>query len=119
MCRKRLTLALTAAMAVICVAAIVAIWFIVEQGRSATLDLIATVAELERSRTRKTGGAPDLTGKTCSAPAFDGRLEAPLKVRVVFAREAGHPRRDSLSRFSSRSFSVTRVERSRRTKDWT
>ncbi len=88
---QRVTLALTAAMAVICVAAIVAIWFIVEQGRSATLALIAdSRAELERSRAENQALQAQLE-KLASAPQPTIDWKPPLKVRVVFAREGGPP----------------------------
>jgi hypothetical protein len=88
---QRMTLALTAGMAVICVAAIVAIWFIVEQGRSATLALVADQrAELELSRAENQALQAQLE-KLASAPQPTIDWKPPLKVRVVFAREGGPP----------------------------
>jgi hypothetical protein len=88
---QRMMLVLTALMAVICVAAIVAIWFVVEQGRSATLTLIAdNRAELERSRAENHALQARLE-KLAAAPTPAIDWKPPLKVRVVFGKEGGRP----------------------------
>lgn len=88
---QRMMRAWTALMTVICVAALVAIWFVVEQGRAATLALIAdNRAELESHRAENQALLARVEKlAAASMPAIDWK--PPLKVRVVSGKGEGPP----------------------------
>ncbi len=91
---QRVMLVLTALMAVTCVAALAAIWVVAEQGRAATLAVIAdNRAELEQSRADNQALQARLEKLAATAavpaPAIDWKPR--LKVRVVRGKAGGPP----------------------------